>query len=95
MGIPFPGITAPMISYLEIIGGLVLIVGFLTRVAAILLAADMVGAVVLVHLPAGFFLPTGYEFALTLMVILIAVVLMGPGAFSVDHALEQRRVARI
>lgn len=45
----------------------------------------------LVHLPAGFFLPDGAEFALTLLGATLALALAGPGSFSVDAALARRR----
>jgi putative oxidoreductase len=84
MGVPLPGVTAPMITLLELGGGLLLVVGLLTRPAALLLACDMAGAVLLVHLKSGFFLPAGYEFALLLGVAMIALVLTGAGAYSLD-----------
>jgi putative oxidoreductase len=84
MGVPLPGLTAPMITFLELGGGLMLVVGLLTRAWALLLACDMVSAILLVHLSAGFFLPQGYEFALTMLVAMVTLVLTGAGAYSLD-----------
>lgn len=91
MGVPIPAVTAPLITLLEFLGGIALAVGLGTRIVAVLLACDMVGAIVFVHLQAGFFLPNGYEFALTLLAANIALALAGPGRYSVDAMLAGRR----
>src|SRR5688500_1386635 len=54
MGAPLPGVTGPLIALLEFFGGLALIAGLLTRLAAVGLAFDMLGAIALVHLAGGF-----------------------------------------
>ena len=94
MGIFLPGITAPLIALLEFFGGIALIVGFLTRLAGLGLAFNMLGAIAFVHLKGGFFMPTGYEFALTLLVASIGLVIAGSGAFSVDSVIANRRTLR-
>src|SRR5689334_21013362 len=66
MGAPLPEITGPLIGFVELLGGLALVAGLLTRLAAVGLALDMLGAIALVHAPAGFFAPKGVEFVLTL-----------------------------
>ncbi len=91
MGIPLPGITGPLAALVEFLGGIALVVGLLTRLAALGLAIDMLGAILLVHLPAGFFLPNGYEFALTLFAASIALMIGGPGEYSVDAGIGRRR----
>ena len=95
MGIPLPGITGPLVSILEFFGGLALVIGLLTRLAALGLAINMLGAILLVHLAAGFFLPNGYEFALTLLAGMVALAVGGPGILSVDEAIVRRRALRI
>lgn len=87
MGVPMPGVMGPFIALLELLGGVALIIGLLTRLAALGLMFDMLGAILLVHLAGGFFLPAGYEYALLLFASSLALVLGGPGALSVDASL--------
>ncbi|HYG99940.1 MAG TPA: DoxX family protein [Terriglobales bacterium] len=84
-GIPLATIVAPAVALIEFLGGLALILGLGTRIAAGLLAMVMVGAIFFVHLRGGFFLPSGVEFALTLFATNVAFVLAGPGALAVDR----------
>lgn len=95
MGVPFPALSAPLVAGLEFFGGLALVVGLLTRLASLGLAVDMLGAILLVHLNEGFFMPKGYEFALTLLAASVALALAGAGAFSLDAALAGRRARRL
>jgi putative oxidoreductase len=93
MGVPMPGVMGPFIALLEFFGGIALIIGLLTRLAALGLMFDMLGAILLVHLAGGFFLPSGYEFALTLFATSLGLVLAGPGSLSADAAIATRRAA--
>ena len=91
MGVPMPGITGPLTALVEFFGGLALIVGLLTRLASFGLAITMLGAIVLVHLKAGFFAPQGVEFPLALLAALATLALVGPGTYSLDHTIAGRR----
>ena len=90
MGIPLPGVTGPAVALLEFFGGLALVVGLLTRLAAFGLAVNMLGAILFVHLAAGFFLPNGYEFALSLLGSSGLLALTGAGAYSADALIARR-----
>ncbi|MVW76023.1 DoxX family protein [Pseudomonas xionganensis] len=70
----------------EFFGGLALIVGLLARPAAAVLAVTMLVAIVTVHLANGFFMSNnGYEFALALLAISLAVMIEGAGKLSLDR----------
>lgn len=91
MGIPLAAVSAPLVALVELLGGLALVVGLLTRLAAVGLAITMLGAILFVHLAAGFFLPNGSEFALTLLAAAVALALTGAGDFSLDGVRARRR----
>lgn len=86
-----PTIAAALLIAVELGGGILLIFGLFTRVAAALLAVDMLGAMVTVHLPHGFFLPEGIEFTLVLAGASLALAGLGAGPLSLDRLLWGRR----
>jgi putative oxidoreductase len=90
MGIPAASLAAIFTMAVEFGGGLALLLGLFTRVAAALTAVVMLGALFTVHLAAGFFLPNGYEFVLTLLAASGALVLLGSGPLAVDNLLARR-----
>ena len=91
LGVPIPAITGPLVSMLEFFGGIALILGLLTRLVAIGTAIEMLGAIFLVHLAGGFFVPKGVEFPLMLCAASVSLALTGAGAYSLDAALARRR----
>jgi len=91
MGVPLAGLVGPAVALFEFAGGLALVAGLLTRPVALGLAAVMLGALFLVHLPAGFFMPNGYEFVLALFGAAAALAVTGAGEWSLDARLAGRR----
>jgi putative oxidoreductase len=76
-----------VVAITEFVGGICIIFGFLTRFWAAGLVIDMAVALFKVHLANGFFISkNGFELVLTLGILALAVVFMGPGAPSVDRA---------
>src|SRR5437870_4805337 len=72
----------------ELLAGLLLLLGLLTPVAGLLVLATMAVAIAKVHGPKGFFVQNGgYEYNLVLIIAAVALALVGPGAFSLDHLL--------
>jgi putative oxidoreductase len=90
MGIPLPLASAVVVSLVEFLGGLALALGIVTRWAALLIAIDMVVAILKVHLPHGFFSPAGFEYPLTLLAANVALVLNGPGAAALENSIGHR-----
>lgn len=96
MGVPAADAVAPVVATLELVGGIALILGVLARVFAILLALNMLGALFLVHAPAGVFAEAGgFELVLLLAGAALAVALTGAGRLSVDRALFARSGTRL
>jgi putative oxidoreductase len=96
MGVPAAPVIAPVVATLEVAGGIALIAGILARVFAALLAFDMLGALILVHAPAGIFVDKGgFEFVLALAAAALAIALTGAGRFSADAALFGRRNSKL
>lgn len=95
LGIPAPGAIAPFVGVTETAGGLLLIAGLATPLAAAALAVDMTVALVTAHVDEGFFAADGgIEFPLLLGSASAALVLTGAGRFSADAALDLSRRLR-
>lgn len=85
MGIPLAGVIGPMVGLGELLGGIALAAGFLTRWAGAGLTLIMLGALSIVHLKNGFFAGNGgIEFVLVLGSAAAGIALAGPGRYSVD-----------
>lgn len=87
------GISATVsyiVMYAELIGGILLILGFWARRASIVLAVIMLVALFKVHFAQGFSLANGgYEYVLVLFLVLLAVILLGAGKYSVAQLLKK------
>ncbi len=84
MGVPLPALSAIFATVAEVGGGLLLLLGVLTDVAGLLIAIDMLGAIVVVHAKNGFPVSEGgVEWPLALLAMALGIALAGPGRYSV------------
>ena len=87
----FPNVLIHYITLAHLVGGFMLAVGLLTRVAALAQIPILVGAVFFVHWQEGLFAASqsgpgqSLELAVLVLFLLVLVFLSGPGRFSVDH----------
>ena len=91
IGMPYPRFFGVLLPLIELFCGVALVLGLATRANALILAGEMLVAILKVHLKNGFFMPAGYEFALTLVAANVCLMLAGGGAASVDGALWSRK----
>jgi putative oxidoreductase len=91
-----PAVLAFLAICAEFLGGLGLIVGFLSRIAAFGILCNMVSAVFLIHHNYGFFMNwggdqkgEGFEYHLLAIAVLLAIIIKGAGAYSVDYMLSR------
>jgi putative oxidoreductase len=87
-GLPSPDAFVYAIGVIEVVGGLLLVVGLCTRLAALVLAGDMVGAIAVSGIG------EGEAISLTLAPVLLVAMLyllwQGPGDRSLDARLRRR-----
>ena len=99
MGLPAPLLMAWLLILVHALGGVMLILGLWTRWAAAANAVIMVGALVKIHLPQGFFMKAvivdaaadranvaGYEYVLVLLGATVAQVFLGSGAWGLTRS---------
>jgi putative oxidoreductase len=93
-GLPSPDAFVYAIGMLEIVGGLMLIAGLLTRLAALALAGDMVGAIAVSGVKEGEVI--SLTLAPTLLVTMGTLLWVGAGPRSIDAAVlaRERRAGR-
>jgi putative oxidoreductase len=78
------------IAVLDVIGGLAILFGILTRIASALFIIEMVGAILTAKLSKGFI--GGYEFELLLISICTTLVILGPGKISIENYILKREM---
>ena len=79
LGVFAPGFMGPFVAWVEVIGGLMLILGIVTRVAAVALAIDMLFAILLTGLGRGW---GPHELELVLMAASLGIALTGSGKYA-------------
>jgi len=92
LGIPFAGIQAPMVSFIELVGGALLVVGLASRLVALPLMGSMAVAILTAQRENVHALPDLFGLVeWTYLVLLLWVALNGPGKVSLDDVLFGRR----
>ena len=90
LGLPAPALQARMAMLSELIGGALIACGLLTRVAAFFCMAAMIVAASIGHKGGGYLItnnPPGNEYALNLAILMVVLILCGPGVYSLDALL--------
>ena len=85
IGIPFPNIFAVIVAFAEFGGGILLLIGLLTRFTSLALIFEMLVAFFKIHLKNGFIITQnsyGYEFILLILICLFIILINGAGKLS-------------
>jgi putative oxidoreductase len=93
MGVPAP--AAVLAAFIEFLGGVAMVLGFLVRPAAVGIIVVMLVAIAKVHARHGFFINFqgtpgkghGFEFNFALIAMALSILIGGAGVLSVDRAL--------
>ena len=93
LGVPFAEAQARLAMLSEIAGGTLIALGLLTRIAALIVFVTMSVAATIGHKGGGYLVtnnPPGNEYAINLAMLMIVLVLLGPGFYSLDHLIFAR-----
>ena len=88
-GLPFPDAFTYAVGVVELLGGVLLVLGLGTRIAALALACDMGGAITTAGRVEGG--PVHLGLAPALLVMMLLLLWIGPGDRSLDRRLLTRR----
>ncbi|MFP7364815.1 DoxX family protein [Corynebacterium callunae] len=92
LGIPAAGFAAVVAALVEIIGGILILVGAFTRIAAAVVFVDMLLAGLLAHVSSGIFvMNNGWELVGAIGAGALLLVAAGAGAWSVDAVLNKNK----
>lgn len=95
LGIPAPGLNAHVVSFVELFGGALLVIGLGSRLAALPLMASMAVAILTAQREQIHGLPDLFGLVeWTYFALLLWVAIAGPGKLSVDHLLSRRHAPR-
>jgi putative oxidoreductase len=94
VGYPISHVMAVVAGLCETFGGLGLVFGLLTPLAAAAVVGDMINATVVVS-KGGFFAPKGFEYELFLTLVAACIALTGPGRYAVDRYVPVVRAHRL
>jgi len=89
-GLGLPGYSMYIIGVIEVFGGVMLLLGLFTPVAALLLLLDMGGAMWKYNFNEGIYAVRKYELPLVLGLAVLTLATTGAGPFSLDHLIFRR-----
>ncbi len=91
LGVPAPTLAAYVVTLVELVGGILLIIGLLSRLSALLLTINLAVAILLVKVNVGLIAPpemgAGAELGLALIAGFLTILFAGPGILSLDRTL--------
>ncbi|WP_268870975.1 DoxX family protein [Ureibacillus manganicus] len=87
--IPYADYVAYGVTFVEIVGGLFMIIGFTTRFVATLFSIIMIGAIVYVKFEIGFL--QGYEIDVLLLAMSMALLVAGSRFIALDNFFVERK----
>jgi putative oxidoreductase len=83
-----PVIYGYLVGFAQFAGGLAIVLGALQRIGSVCVIIVMIGAIYRVHLPHGFDIGKGgMEFALTVLLLALGLLLTGPGSYAFGRIL--------
>ncbi|WP_293770196.1 DoxX family protein [uncultured Corynebacterium sp.] len=95
MGVPAASVAAPAAAIIELVGGILLILGLRTKIVAALVAIGMLGAFAIAHAPNGIFVSEGgWELVGIIFAAALMLIAAGPGMHSVDQFTTKSRQSR-
>ena len=95
IGLPLPLYSALLASLAEFVGGILLILGLLTRYASLVLIFEMLVAFFKVHLKQGYIISQnvyGYEYIVLILTTLVVILINGPGKLSVGKMFKNKHL---
>lgn len=87
LGVPFANVQARMAMLSELVGGACLALGLFMRPACVVLMCVMLVAALIGHKGGGYLItnnPPGNEYTINLLVVLLTLLMFGPGPYSID-----------
>ena len=95
LGIPLANYAAVLVACVEFFGGILLILGFITRLASVVLIIEMLVAFFKVHLKQGYIISQnvyGYEYIVLILTTLVVILINGPGKLSVGKMFKNKHL---
>ncbi|WP_293951269.1 DoxX family protein [uncultured Corynebacterium sp.] len=92
LGIPAASLAAPAVGVIELIGGIMILLGAFTRVVAVIIAVVMLGAAVFAHASFGIYAANGgWELVGAIGAGMLALFAIGAGAWSIDALIARNK----